>query len=123
VSSLCVKENDEIFNNLKKNKVLVEGNYKLIEDFFQRDLGKEQVKFLFLGDNFNSDCVHSGKIENWNSVAVYEDLETGRIGYFPANFGKMWKEGCENKSDYFMKMLRDYTLFTISNVDALKYLN
>jgi HAD superfamily 5'-nucleotidase-like hydrolase len=121
VTHSCIKGNDEIYQSLRKNKVLIEGNYKLIEEFYQREFGKEKVKFLFFGDNFNSDCLHSGRIENWSSVAVYEHIETGKIGKIPKDFAKLWEEGCEGRRDLFVKIIRENTLFTISNVDALRY--
>jgi HAD superfamily 5'-nucleotidase-like hydrolase len=120
VSDMCIKHNDEIYNSLKVNKILIEGNYKLVDEFYQRELCKEEISHLFIGDSFNSDCIHSSRIKNWDSIAVYEMIEKGRVGSFPVGFGKSWTE---NKRDYFCKIIRDHTLFAISNVETLMNLD
>ena len=37
-------------------------------------MGKKDLKYLFVGDNYNSDCRASAQAPNWESIAVIEEL-------------------------------------------------
>jgi len=121
--------NKIIFDKLKEGKTFIEGNYKMVEKFFSKIKNKENLKFIYVGDNIYSDCLHPPKLENWESVAVSDHLTNGFIGNKPADFKKVWEienylgiKGENHENIFFTKLIRDKTLFTVSNVDSFKHL-
>lgn len=111
----------EKIENLKDKKILLEGNYKIVEEYFRKLRNKEDLKLIFVGDNINSDCLHPPKLDNWKTIAVNEHIECGQMGVNPPNFMKGWLD-CNPRKCYFRKILRENTIFTISNVESLKHL-
>ncbi len=59
---------------LKPGDEYVMGNYKDIETTFESMLGRGSLKYLYVGDNYVSDCYWSGKLKNWDSLAVVEEF-------------------------------------------------
>lgn len=118
---------DIIFNELFNKKSIIEGSYKIVEKFYHISKKNENLKFIYVGDNFYSDCLHPSKLTNWESVAVHDHISTGFIGNKPSEFKKFWKveESIGNFNDnkhgvFYSKQLREQTLFTISNVETFK---
>jgi 5'-nucleotidase len=131
VTSENVKD-DQIFDSLCREKSLIEGSYHVVEEFFRKKKGKEDIKFIYVGDNLYSDVYHSSNLPNWSSIGVLDELNTGFLGNSPQDFKKIWKleqkalgiEAQERKiSSFYTKISREKTLFAVSNVETLKYLN
>jgi HAD superfamily 5'-nucleotidase-like hydrolase len=122
-------KDENIFYKLINKKTIIEGSYKIVENFYQISKNKENLKFIYVGDNFYSDCLHPAKLSNWESVAVHDHISTGFIGNKPLDFKKFWRveDSITNFGDnkhgiFYSKQLREQTLFTVSNVDTLKFL-
>jgi HAD superfamily 5'-nucleotidase-like hydrolase len=126
-------ENENIYQKVKKEKILNQGSYKVVESFFKKfnnlSVENAQNKYLYLGDNFYADCYESSSLPNWESIAVCDHISTGFIGSKPSDFKKMWEvehslgvHGHQTHSMFFTKQLREKTLFAISNIETLKHL-
>ena len=82
-----------------------------------------------MGDNFYSDCFHTSKLNNWESIAVHDHISTGFIGNKPSDFKKLWEVensigtfGQQRHGIFYTKQLREQTLFSVSNVETFKFL-
>jgi len=120
------------FDRLKKEKTIIQGSYHIVEEFFRQTIQKEDLKFIYVGDNLFTDIYHSSSLPNWASIGVLDEINTGFLGSTPQDFKKMWKLeqkvlGVEvqepRTNSFFTKMSREKNLFSVSNVETLKYLN
>jgi len=59
---------------LKEKSEYVLGNYKDLEITFENSLGKTNLKYVYLGDNYVSDCFWPPKLKDWDSIAIIEEL-------------------------------------------------
>lgn len=65
---------------LESHQSYTEGNAKLVTQFYQRLLNKDQVRVCYFGDHFWSDCWASsthqtpGQQHKWDSIAVCEEF-------------------------------------------------
>ena len=71
-----IKENlNEIeYEKIKKKKILYEGNYKILENFFKKDLNKNNINFMFIGDDIYNDCDIPSKLNNWKLLIFFSIL-------------------------------------------------
>ena len=121
-------ESQNVFEMVSKEKILLQGSYKNVEAFYKKMKG-DNLKYLFVGDNFYADCDEPNNLPNWDSVAVCDHISTGFIGSQPQDFKQMWAvehslgvQGQQKQSVFLTKHLREKTLFTVSNVDTFKHL-
>ena len=67
-------------HNLTPNGVYLEGNAKLVTQFYQRMLDREHVRVCYFGDHLWSDVYAASThrsapdLPKWDSIAVIEDL-------------------------------------------------
>ena len=59
---------------LSTKQMYCKGNYEDLENTLKITLCKEKVKILYIGDNLFTDCNASEQLENWNSIAICEEL-------------------------------------------------
>ena len=59
---------------LEIGQTYVNGNYKELEVTFERYLNKKDLKCIYVGDNYLSDCYSVTKLKNWECIAVVEEL-------------------------------------------------
>ena len=60
--------------DMKEGEFYLEGNFRLIEQFYQRELKSESVRFLYVGDHYMSDVHFSAQNKGWDALAVVEEL-------------------------------------------------
>ena len=58
--------------------MVLEGNYKMLEEYFKKQLDSESLRIAFFGDHYLTD-VHFASIctspsVTWHSIAVIEEL-------------------------------------------------
>jgi hypothetical protein len=129
VTSENVKE-DTIYQRLKSEKTLIEGSYQIVEEFFKKKTQKDDLKYIFVGDNLFADIYHTSNLANWSSIGVLDEIKTGYLGNIPEEFKQFWKSeslGLDldhpKSNSFFTKVSREKNLFAVSNVDILKHLN
>ena len=114
-----LNEND--YKKIKQTKILYEGNYKIVENFFKKDLNKNNINFMFIGDDIYNDCDIPSKLNNWKSININDSIKTGFLGE-KIDFGKFWNE--KNNKNYSIlncdKILNS-TEIVLSNIESLKY--
>eukprot|EP00826_Nyctotherus_ovalis_P019377 TRINITY_DN1596_c0_g1_i2.p1 TRINITY_DN1596_c0_g1~~TRINITY_DN1596_c0_g1_i2.p1 ORF type:complete len:364 (-),score=112.70 TRINITY_DN1596_c0_g1_i2:809-1900(-) len=75
-----VKETEPLFCGeeakapLELNNDYLTGNYKGLEMTFEKALGRTNLKYAYLGDNYMGDCYWTAKLPNWDGIAVVEEL-------------------------------------------------
>ena len=105
----CTEFNNEIYYRITNgNKKLSGGSYYLIEKFYEKMLNKDNIKYIFVGDNILSDCEIPSKLHGWNSIFIYDDIEEN----VEENNYNIYHPFFENKN----------CLLSISKVDGLNYL-
>ena len=110
---------DEIYQKiLNGNKKISGGSYILVEKFFKKMLKKENIGYIFVGDNIISDCEAASKLLKWDSVFIYDDIKLEFID-------------CKNLTDdekdkysntYSLYFENKDCLFAIPNIEGLKHL-
>ena len=68
------KEKSCNVDDLCGNHIYLEGNVRDLEKYFQKMLDKEDVKFVYIGDNYISDGALSNLKEHWKGIALIEEL-------------------------------------------------
>ena len=122
----CTEMNDEIYKKISEgNKILTGGSYILVEHYFQKMLNKKNLKCVFVGDNMIGDCEVPSKLENWESVFIYDDINLDFIGENPDNYQKAFET--EEEKDKYENTFSLYfdqksCLFALPNVEGFKYI-
>ena len=122
----CTEMNDEIYKKISEgNKILTGGSYILVEHYFQKMLNKKNLKCVFVGDNMIGDCEVPSKLENWESVFIYDDINLDFIGENPDNYQKAFE--AEDEKDKYENTFSLYfdqksCLFALPNVEGFKYI-
>ena len=116
-----IKENldENEYEKIKKTKILYEGNYKIVENFFKKDLNKDNINFMFIGDDIYNDCDIPSKLNNWKSININDKIKTGFLGE-KINFGSFWNENNNNNNLNCNKIINS-TEIVLSNIESLKY--
>jgi hypothetical protein len=65
-------------DQIQPKSVLLEGNYFHLQNFFQKQLGKNNLRIAFFGDHYMSDVDASALAKSdqatWEAIAVIEEL-------------------------------------------------
>jgi HAD superfamily 5'-nucleotidase-like hydrolase len=122
----CTEMSDEIFKKISEgNKILTGGSYVLIEHYFEKMLNKKNLKCCFVGDNMIGDCEVPSKLDDWESVFIFDDIKLDFIGENPDNYQKAFNANDE-KDDYdntfSLYFKQKSCLFALPNVEGFKYL-
>ena len=115
--------NNEEYEKIKKEKFLFEGNFKIVENYFKKDLNKNKINIIYIGDDLINDFYKPLKI-NWKAIYINNCIKTGFFEEFPENFGKFWELNEEEKKDFIdikCETIQEGEI-ALSNVDCLKYL-
>lgn len=64
---------------LELNNDYLAGNYKDLEKTFEKALGRTNLKYAYLGDNYMGDCYWTAKLANWDGIAVVEELSDSEL--------------------------------------------
>lgn len=122
----CQVLSEEDFNKIKGgDKILTGGNYNLIESYFKKIMGKNDLKCLFVGDNILSDCEVPAKLDDWESLFIDDEINLDFIGENSVNFGEAFKLEDEknNYSNTFSNYFKEKNcLFALPNVEGFKYI-
>lgn len=118
---------NDIYERINQGeKKLIGGSYKLVEDYFKRVLSKASIKCLFAGDDLYNDCCVSAKLNGWDSVYIYDNIQTGYIGSkLPSSFGSGWNIDKDNnikneeRKDVKFDLLQKYPKLILSNVEGI----
>jgi len=129
VTSDSLKD-EAIYKRLKSEKTLIGGSYKIVEEFFLKKTQKDDLKYIFVGDNLLADIYHTSYLANWSSIGILDEIKTGFLGNIPEEFKQFWNSeslGLDldqpKSNSFFTKVSREKNLFAVSNVDILKHLN
>ena len=117
------KINNEEYEKIKKEKFLFEGNFKIVENYFKKDLNKNKINIIYIGDDLINDFYKPLKI-NWKAIYINNCIKTGFFEEFPENFGKFWELNEEEKKDFIdikCEIIQEGEI-SLSNVECLKYL-
>ena len=60
--------------DLNSENIFLEGNVKHLEEYFEKLIGKEDVKFVYIGDNYLTDSAVSNLRKHWKGIALLEEL-------------------------------------------------
>ena len=107
---------------LELGKDYLTGNYKDLEKTLEETSGRKGLKYVYLGDNYMSDCYWAAKIENWDSIAVVEELgDTELIRYNKAWGSHLFEETETGKSipTIWYEMLLKDIRHVIPDIDQL----
>lgn len=122
----CTEMNDDIYKKISEgNKILTGGSYILVEHYFQKMLNKKDLKCVFVGDNIMGDCVVPAKLDDWESVFIFDDINLDFIGENPDNYQKAFE--AEDEKDKYENTFSLYfeqkcCLFALPNVEGFKYI-
>ena len=61
-------------DELMEGEIHIEGNAKTLEQFFEKKVGRSNLKYAFFGDQYISDVHASSTNANWDGFAVIEEL-------------------------------------------------
>ena len=122
----CTDMDDDIYNKISEgNKILTGGSYVLVEHYFQKMLNKEVLKCVFVGDNMLGDCGVPSKLDDWESVFIYDDINLDFIGENPDNYQKAFEVEEENdkyENTFSLYFDQKSCLFALPNVEGFKYI-
>lgn len=121
--------NDAVYERLQKEKIMLEGNHVILENYFRRQIGVENLNCYYCGDNVLNDCYIVSKLPNWKSIAISFYIETGKVYKIPPGYHLNWEdyftvvdpEDNEQKMTFISKILKDHIYLTIYSVDSLNY--
>lgn len=69
------EEEGETVTELQRNGCYSQGNLHDFNKFLAAQVGKEEPKVLYFGDNICSDCYPSKHFANWGAVLVLEEMD------------------------------------------------
>jgi hypothetical protein len=116
---------NELYDTLLKEKMINEGNFLLIETFYEKLLAKKDIKFCYVGDHILNDCLYLSKeVNHWkvvlisnylkpNSVEIHKDYAEKWGNYFHHREEETWL------STYSHKVIKDNDFFVIPNIEAI----
>ncbi|KAK7471553.1 hypothetical protein BaRGS_00035781, partial [Batillaria attramentaria] len=115
------KETDKV-TELKKNGCYSQGNLVELNKFFAAQLGREQFKVLYFGDNICSDCYPSKHFADWGAVLVLEEMDAE--GYLCSDGTVPGHEhdaenGSNGPASKKQKLMEHSTLVTDDEIDYL----
>ena len=112
-------------DQLVKEKFMNEGNFLIIEKFYEKLLKKTETKFCYVGDHIANDCLYIAReIKNWKVVFVSNYLKSNHVEVHQ-NYSEKWgdyfifRNGNESINTYSWKIIRDYKFYIISNIECI----
>lgn len=115
---------EETYKRIKGGDYLIfEGSYKVVENYFKKELNKDKLNCVYVGDDLISDCCGPSNLERWKGIFISDSIRQGFIGKNPDNFMDNWKDVDEDKTHVDIKadLLSKNTLIALSNVEGIKY--
>ena len=116
---------DNSYQRLVNEKMVHGGSYNVVEGFFKKMLKKDDVKYLFVGDDVFGDCYVPLKLEKWRSLFITDCIDLGFNNVFErGEYGHGWTVDNDDKEykDIRAEILVDYKVISLSNVGQMKYL-
>lgn len=100
---------------LELNRDYITGNYKDLERTFEETLGRKDLKYVYLGDNYMGDCYWTAKIANWDSIAIVEELSDSKLVGSEEAWGSHLFEEVE-KGKYYPTILYEILLKDVKHI-------
>lgn len=116
------KMDDETYKKLAKEKIFIEGNYEVIENFFKKELKKDKLNIVYVGDDIFHDC-YAPKAIGWHSIYINDTIRTGFIGEEPEGYCSIWKKEDDDPKvvDVKSDAMKNSALISLSNVEEISY--
>ena len=116
---------DHVFKEVQEGEnIFYGGHYNIIEKYYEKLLGKKDIKYCFIGDNIIGDCKVPGEIKDWRGIFIFD------------GFGDIKNKLCEDieregeayeikeksqKLDLISEYYKDYCIMALPDIDGLKY--